>query len=266
MNGCFIARTLSYEGVTFTHQHVAVSAEFQQRYDAAAAVWVDAIGLMQQGVEQAKATGGGRGGRGSSAKRAAWAAHLRFFRQLCTAAKVDHVHRLAVEALQRGQAVVIGLQSTGEARTEAYVADNGGEDASFDSFAEPAGFILSNLIEKHIPPGAERQALLQRAAALKLPTNPLDDLLDRLGGPDRVAEMTGRRRRMVRCGDGGFRYLPRTMEDAAGGQGREEEGEEEGGGAAGLDSVNILEKEVRTVLGVSPGCAALLSVWLLSGA
>lgn len=42
-----------------------------------------------------------------------WGAHLRFFRQLCTAAKVEEVARLAIEALAAGQCVVIGLQSTG---------------------------------------------------------------------------------------------------------------------------------------------------------
>ena len=43
------------------------------------------------------------------------AAHLRFFRQLCTSAKVAEVARLALEALQEGYCVVIGLQSTGAA-------------------------------------------------------------------------------------------------------------------------------------------------------
>ena len=43
------------------------------------------------------------------------AAHLRFFRQLCTSAKVAEVARLALEALKKGHCVVIGLQSTGAA-------------------------------------------------------------------------------------------------------------------------------------------------------
>ena len=66
-------------------------------------------------------------------------AHLRFFRQLCTSAKVAEVARLALEALKEGHCVVIGLQSTGEARTTAMVeaADNG--SGTFESFVEPAG-------------------------------------------------------------------------------------------------------------------------------
>ena len=42
-----------------------------------------------------------------------YSAHLRFFRQLCTAAKVDKVSQLAQQALAEGHCIVIGLQSTG---------------------------------------------------------------------------------------------------------------------------------------------------------
>lgn len=43
-----------------------------------------------------------------------YSAQLRFFRQLCTAAKVDTVSKLAQKMLDEGKCVVIGLQSTGE--------------------------------------------------------------------------------------------------------------------------------------------------------
>ena len=43
-----------------------------------------------------------------------YSAHLRFFRQLCTAAKVDKVSELARGVLNDGKCVVVGLQSTGK--------------------------------------------------------------------------------------------------------------------------------------------------------
>lgn len=46
----------------------------------------------------------------------------RFFRHMCISAKVPAVVRIAKEALTEGKCVVVGLQSTGEARTEEAVS------------------------------------------------------------------------------------------------------------------------------------------------
>ena len=43
-----------------------------------------------------------------------WGGHMRFFRQLCTAAKVPAIEELAKQELAKGNCVVIGLQSTGQ--------------------------------------------------------------------------------------------------------------------------------------------------------
>lgn len=48
-----------------------------------------------------------------------------------------------------------------------------------------------------------------------LPSNPLDMLIDMLGGPEKVAEMTGRKGRMVRS-DNRIRWEPRNASGADG--------------------------------------------------
>ena len=42
-----------------------------------------------------------------------------------------------------------------------------------------------------------RQNLLETLESLDLPSNPIDEIIDSLGGPDQVAEMTGRSGRLV---------------------------------------------------------------------
>jgi hypothetical protein len=59
-------------------------------------------------------------------------------------------------------------------------------------------------------PGAAE--LLARAQALDLPKNPLDDLIERLGGPGAVAEMTGRKARLLRQENGKYEYVQRSKE------------------------------------------------------
>ena len=48
-----------------------------------------------------------------------------------------------------------------------------------------------------------------------LPTNTLDELVDGLGGPDKVAEMTGRRGRVVSLPNGGVQYQLRSESDVS---------------------------------------------------
>jgi hypothetical protein len=43
-----------------------------------------------------------------------WGAHQRFFKQLCMAMKVPALVADGLQALDEGNAVIVGLQSTGE--------------------------------------------------------------------------------------------------------------------------------------------------------
>jgi hypothetical protein len=84
-----------------------------------------------------------------------WSAHQRFFKYLCIAAKVKHAVQLARyfnlinfikgykiikfihrEAIKYGKCVVIGLQSTGEARTLEQLEKDDGELSDFVSTAK----------------------------------------------------------------------------------------------------------------------------------
>jgi hypothetical protein len=76
--------------------------------------------------------------------RSFWAGHQAFFRHMTMAAKVPAVVRMARAAVANGKCAVVGLQSTGEARTADVVADKGEELDDFVSGAcllPPAGLL-----------------------------------------------------------------------------------------------------------------------------
>lgn len=58
-------------------------------------------------------------------------------------------------------------------------------------------------------------ALVQRISALPLPPNFLDTLIEKLGGPRAVAEMTGRKGRVVRDSKGHGVYELRAKPDSS---------------------------------------------------
>lgn len=64
---------------------------------------------------------GGGGAQRKEVMAQFYGGHLRFFKQLCTASKVEEVERISKKALAEGGCVVIGLQSTG-----GWVAGGGG--------------------------------------------------------------------------------------------------------------------------------------------
>lgn len=126
------------------------------------------------------------------------------------AEQVPAVVKMTREALEEGYCVVIGMQSTGEARVSDKIAHNG-----FDGdFISSAKEIALHLVRSYFFDGSEfmdkaepvaelhkmKTDLLRRAKELTLAINPLDALIDELGGPNKVAEMTGRSARIVRRG------------------------------------------------------------------
>lgn len=132
--GLYIARQLSFKGVTFEIVEIDLDEEFIQLYNRSVDLWQDAhdkiiiaLDLMMNSSIVKKAILG-----------QFWGSHQRFFKYLCIACKVPHIVELTKKELRDGNAVVIGLQSTGEKRTLEELDENDGEFQDFISTAKSA--------------------------------------------------------------------------------------------------------------------------------
>uniref|UniRef100_A0A8D0A777 Strawberry notch homolog 1 (Drosophila) n=1 Tax=Sander lucioperca TaxID=283035 RepID=A0A8D0A777_SANLU len=290
LRGMYIARQLSFTGVTFKIEEVPLTQKYINMYNKSVRLWVTARERFQQAANLMDAEQRMK----KSMWGQFWSAHQRFFKYLCIASKVRRVVQLAREEVQNGKCVVIGLQSTGEARTLEALEEGGGE---LNDFVSTAKGVLQSLVEKHFPApdrqklysllGSEikkqqkkkprkhgglsgtsseesqsdesdresgkdsddsfksvssgdedddfnpfrddcltsqdavehaqkmKRELLEKLEELAedLPPNTLDELIDELGGPENVAEMTGRKGRVVSNDDGTITYESRSELD-----------------------------------------------------
>ncbi|CRK86966.1 CLUMA_CG000782, isoform A [Clunio marinus] len=144
LRGGYIARQLSFQGVAFKIDEVQLSKDFKQMYDDSVELWVEAMHKFTEAAELISAE--------SRMKKTMWgqfwSAHQRFFKYLCIASKVQHAVTVAREAIKYGKCVVIGLQSTGEARTLEQLERDDGELTDFVSTAKG---VIQSLVEKHFP-------------------------------------------------------------------------------------------------------------------
>uniref|UniRef100_A0A1A9VB05 Helicase C-terminal domain-containing protein n=1 Tax=Glossina austeni TaxID=7395 RepID=A0A1A9VB05_GLOAU len=144
LRGMYIARQLSFHDVTFKIEEVPLSKDFRRIYDESVQLWVEAMQKFTEAAELIDAE--------SRMKKTMWgqfwSSHQRFFKYLCIASKVNHAVHVAREAIKYGKCVVIGLQSTGEARTLEQLERDDGELTDFVSTAKG---VFQSLVEKHFP-------------------------------------------------------------------------------------------------------------------
>ncbi|CAG0919140.1 unnamed protein product [Notodromas monacha] len=143
LRGTYIARQLSFHGVTFRIENVELSKKFIEVYNEAVNLWVFAREKFEEAACLIDAD--------KSMKKTMWGqfwgSHQRFFKYLCIGSKVSFTVDLAREAIKMGKCVVIGLQSTGEARTlEALEKED-----TLTEFVSTAKAVFSTLVEKHFP-------------------------------------------------------------------------------------------------------------------
>lgn len=151
LRGMYIARQLSFTGVTFKIEEVPLTLDYIKMYNKAVRLWVSAREKFHHAAQLMDAEQRMK----KSMWGQFWSAHQRFFKYLCIASKVRRVVQLAREDVKNGKCVVIGLQSTGEARTLEALEEGGGE---LNDFVSTAKGVLQSLVEKHFP-APDRQKL-----------------------------------------------------------------------------------------------------------
>ncbi|XP_062554438.1 protein strawberry notch isoform X2 [Armigeres subalbatus] len=172
LRGMYIARQLSFHGVTFKIEEVPLTKDFKRVYDESVELWVVAMQKFTEAAELIDAE--------NRMKKTMWgqfwSAHQRFFKYLCIASKVNHAVRVAREAIKYGKCVVIGLQSTGEARTLEQLERDDGELTDFVSTAKG---VFQSLVEKHFP--APDRSRINRLLGLEGPKKTqLESLLEEI--------------------------------------------------------------------------------------
>ncbi|RCV35324.1 hypothetical protein SETIT_7G231900v2 [Setaria italica] len=142
--GMYVCRTLSYKGADFDIVEAPLEERMMNMYRKAAEFWAE----LRLELISASEFFAEEKGNSNQIWRLYWASHQRFFRHMCMSAKVPAVVRLAKEALAENKCVVIGLQSTGEARTEEAVTKYGVE---MEDFVSGPRELLLKLVEENYP-------------------------------------------------------------------------------------------------------------------
>lgn len=225
------ASTLSYgrdpkSGLAVEYAEVFHQLTPQQHdiYNNAAAAWQIVLRNIETAIDLTNAPNRKR----AFALSHFWAQHQAFFRQVITAFKVPECIRQIQAALIRDESVVISIIGTGEAKSKVLVAQAAAEGNRLEDLDFSPRATLCSLVERAFPvdlyqdkqdpsgniirvkvTGADgrpvqskealrlRSELLERLSDLVLPENPLDQIVNYFGS-DQVAEISGRRKRLIR--------------------------------------------------------------------
>lgn len=150
--GVYIARQLSFKGVEFEIQEVNLNDDFIKLYNDCVDLWASAREKFVYAAFKMCDDGKDR----KTIFGQFWSAHQRFFKYLCIAAKVTAIVEKTKQELRDGNAVVIGLQSTGESRTKEAFEECAGE---LDDFVSTTEAVFTSLVEKHFPAPNRKKSL-----------------------------------------------------------------------------------------------------------
>ena len=227
--GMYLARSLSYDGVSYERLEHTLSDFQEDVYNELAGAWQLVLNNVDQALEITQA---GKSGKAKSAAMAQfWGSHQRFFNQVITALQTPAVIDDIRKQIDAGNVAVIQLVNTNEASQERIIADatandavledldftprqmlmdyvrNGFPVAAFEKTEDPNGNIIyvpvtdsegKQVFDREAV--AMRDKLLETLQQVRVPENPLDSIINAFGS-DMVAEVTGRSRRFVQSRD-----------------------------------------------------------------
>ena len=239
--GMYVSRNLSYEGVEYHECYHELTPEQREMYDKLAGLWQFVFRNIDNALDITNADPRTR----RTAYQNFWSNHQRFFSQLITALKVPTTIREIEGWLEKDHSVVISLINTFEARTADKVAKVIAEERSLEEIDITPREIIFNLIENCFPvelyeevddphnegntimrqvlgeddePMCSREALRMKEELLDevdrfhVPENPLDQIVNYFG-TDNVAEVTGRKKRLIKDSETGkVEYKKRAPE------------------------------------------------------
>ena len=247
--GLYAARSLSFDGVEYELLEHALTPEQVRIYDAYAGAFQVIHNNLSAAMQAANITGsdGTLNAQAKSAARSAFeSAKQRFFNHLITAMQTPSVIASIARDLADGHAAVVQIVSTGEALQERRLAEIPTEDWDdvqvditpreyvldyllhsfpvqlYEPFTDASGNVSSRPVWRDGQPVEcrdavrRRQAMIERLAALPAVPGALDQVVQHFG-PDAVAEVTGRTRRIVprRRDDGSLRFAVETRPGSA---------------------------------------------------
>ncbi len=222
--GNYLARSLSYDDVKYEQLNHTLTPQQREIYDEFAGAWQMVLAHINEALET---TGGAKSGKGRGAALAQfWGSSQRFFNQVITSMQTPAVVNAIEKDLAKGHAVVLQIVNTNEAATGRALAkmEEGEELEDLDltpkeqimeyvrnSFPvtqyQPVEDENGNI--KWVPvldsagnpvENAEavemREELLNKLGSIRGIDGPLEILLDHFG-TDKIAEITGRTRRVV---------------------------------------------------------------------
>lgn len=231
-------------GLSVEYREVIHKLTPEQRamYDAMSEAWL----IILQNIDQALELTNGDNRARANAMQKFWGDHQRCCRSVISAFKVPSLIAEVEKELAAGHACVISLIGTGESKTKEQISKqtaSGGniEDLDFSPREMicgmvDRGFPTTQYVEKTDPSTGQtikvplldkdgknveskealrmKQVLLDKLSRLDLPEHPLDQLVNYFG-PKHVAELTGRKRRLIKQPGGKLEYVKRNPEGVA---------------------------------------------------